>query len=250
MAISCFGRLAHVAVLTGAALLVTHSQAWATGVLDQENGFTTNSGEAPFTRASSSDDVSGFRRVQTVTVGLSGLLTRIEIGLGRASGFASDPSDAQFLAVASDLDVSTWTGADANTAGAPGSLLIDNAKGVDFQRMASLDAGVAFLVTGWVGYEVSGAGIMVSAGDVITLELVPNAGGSTSWYAYDIPEGYAGGSGYRKSSTGTTFNAESDIAFRTYVTQPVPEPASWALMGVGLGVLILAAGRTSRKAFA
>jgi len=243
---SMLRRMTGMAALAGAALLSTHSGAWAAGVLDQENGFTTDSGLAPFASKFASDS-GGFRRVQTVTVGLSGLLTRIEIGLGRNSGFAGDPSDEQFLEAVSDLDVSTWTGPDANTAGAPGSVLIDNAKGVDFQRVASLDAGFTFLVTGWVGYDVSGAGIMVSAGDVITLELVPNEGNRNSAYAYSQTDDYAGGSGYYKSAAGSAFNSESDHVFRTYVTQPVPEPESWALMGVGLGVLSWA-GRRLRKA--
>jgi len=246
--ISSFGRWAGVAVLTGAALLSTHSNAWATGVLDQENGFTTDSVLAPYAGTFASDP-GGFRRVQTVTVGMSGLLTRIEIGLGYNNGFPGDPSDEQVLAVASDLDVHTWTGPDANTAGAPGSLLIDNAVGVDFQRVASLDIGFAFLVTGWVGYDVSGAGIMVSAGDVITLELVRNAGDRNSAYAYSQDGDYAGGSGFYKPAVASTFNAEGDHVFRTYVTQPVPEPESWALMGVGLGVLGWVA-RKSRRASA
>lgn len=186
--------------------LLAPSSAMAVQVLDQEH-FASVGGSGGLSKTDAS-----FRRAQTVTAGLTGTLTRIEIFVGGTpgnfAGFNILDTDGSALPTTSVL--------------ATGSLLNDLLPGD---------------TSGWVSFSTS---LAVTAGQVFALEPIEAVAGSLSWLGSGNL--YAGGSdNFVNVPFGITnfrANPNLDLFFRTFVTTgAVPEPQTWAMFVLGFGAV-------------
>jgi len=92
--------------------------------------------------------------------------------------------------------------------------------------------------------DVTGAGIFVSAGDVLAIVLRSNGAISEYGWLGTRADGYAGGQAWLRLTGGWGTNVTiHELDFNTYVTpagtgdQTIPEPASLLLLAAGLGVV-------------
>jgi len=218
-----------LALLTGPAQAVP--------ILDQMlDVFPINGGGAGFS-VNQSQSVA-----QTFTVGVTGLLIRAEVqAVAVPLGFAWPTADLW-------LDVMSTDG------GVPdvilGTASIPNA---DLMSMWGADSG-------YVGVDVSGLDINVTAGDLLAIALhsPPTGGGGFGWW-YARGDPYTCGDSYAVGATPipgwSTTTPASDVGFRTFVDGtgtgggncgftnndvprddpwPVPEPSSLALLVAGM----------------
>ncbi len=187
--------------LAGTALLIFAAAggAHAAAVLDQE--YLSNN----TTNAFSGEGDPGFRLAETFTVGIAGALSEVDV-------LTAAPATFTGFNV-----LSTAGGTPTTTVLATGTL-------------ASQSGDVA-------AFSVS---LPVSVGEVLAIEPVASGGGA---WAANLPGTYAGGGNFYVDPTfGVTSFTPDNTAddFRTFVTVPetvseaVPEPASLALLGVGL----------------
>ena len=152
--------------------------------------------------------------LQTVTVGMGGLLSRIEVEV--ASSGAPPASDLF-------LDILT-TG--------PGGVPTDTV--LASHAFAAADVPTAFT---FLGFDLGSSAFAISDGDVLAIRLsaTVNGSGGIDPYAWDadFPSGYTRGAAFLNNNRGGGDVAVSfSFGFKTYV-RAVPEPASLAMMFVG-----------------
>lgn len=172
---------------------------------------------------------------QTVTAGQSGILTGIEL---------------QFVTVAEGLQLRLYNGDPPANGGAFG--------GIYFSGTRSGLNGVSF--------DLSNYGYVVQPGQRFSFDLLfdigPNATTLIGIGTFEgaVPPAPPPITNYVNYGGGTAFNYRDqilvaipfarDIAFRTFVNtaaSAVPEPATWAMMLVGFGMVGVTIRRTSRR---
>lgn len=203
--------------ISGAALLIaTAMPAHAVPVLDQEhNPFQNIEGNIGPHSGSRIDD-----RAQTFTVGVTGILSRIEIRVYNRDLVATQPLI---------IDIRTVVGGVPTEADFGPNIL---------ERHSVAAALVP--TTGLVFVGVDLAGIAVTAGDVLAIaaSTTDTANFSFIWGGTNT-DLYAGGAQYNRV-TGVPYNLNAgirDLNFRTFVEVPAPGVALILAMGLaGLGV--------------
>jgi len=227
-------------------LLLLAADARALPVLDQQNA--PPAGPLDQAIVVDSDDIS---MIQTFTVGVTGQLDHVDLWLGGGfdTGHGIVPQSATVSVVTIDPHI------------APQPLLGDPGLELVGQVLASVTAQAPSADGGLVSLDLSSFGIQVTSGQTLGIEIgnfaFPNFGlafgtdsssyaGGDAWYrcnAYPFSCGglphetngvFSGGGG-----TGPGWEQTGDDAFfRTYV-EPVPEPATLALVLVGTAGLAM-----------
>jgi hypothetical protein len=224
-----------------AAILLVTSYAQAIPVLDQIYFDPVLNSTGGTSRPDNS-----FRRAQTFTVGIGGLLNSVDVfdggGLGSILNF--------------------W-----QMSGTPGSMrILATSNGVPtFTVLASMNVAL-YTTDNWVTWDFSSSGLFVTPGEVLALDLlIPMQG--PGWSGH-VPGGYSGGADYFLNTefgilnfTRNT-NLDVDWFFRTFVgegersgLQPLPPPpppprsipepsALWLLLA---GSLVLLWTKFSRR---
>jgi hypothetical protein len=210
-------RLA-LALLAGAACLGL-APARAATVIDQT--FTAN----PITATSAfTNTTTGARRAQTLTVGVAGTLSEVDIQLTSSTTMVSFTG----------FNILSTTGGVPNsgTAGIIGT--------GSFVSQTSTEA-------------IFSTSLAVTVGEVIAIEPL-TASLTLRWAAQNFPVSFTGGQDFNTPPGSTTFGAFSGSVdgFTTHVTTPsiIPLPAALPLFATGLGALGLLGWRRKKKAAA
>lgn len=177
--------------------------------------------------------------IQFVTAGISGVLAAIDLQLSR---FNPQNSVGGFeVVIANNV---TFDNAGVVQSG--------NILGSAFANLSSLAAGQG----GIVNFDLSAQNISFNAGEQFVIAVRNPSGfqGVFGWatgtstdapgvpfnVANFSPIDYAGGNAYRGTAPlnapDISFKSHPDFGFRTYVNS-VPEPATWAMMIVGFGLV-------------
>jgi hypothetical protein len=180
----------------------------AAPILDQSNLGGSYGGWPAIFTSGSSFQVS----TQTVTAGLSGVLTRVDLSIGKYSGFGALGTGT--------LNVKN----SANTIVATSNFSVAS--------LGEFSGGFFNIVS----FDLSSQNFAIASGDIFKLELSHDAGGWLAWNLTTSP--YSGGSSFVTSSGGTSSYDPQDYRFATYVDSElsanVPTPGALALLGLGL----------------
>ena len=200
-------RIAPAISLATLILLAAAAPAWSSGVLDQAFEVDTNvggSGYAPLVNEPGHD----FKAAQTFTVGAGGVLTDVEVLVAGAYG-AAEPLVLEIQ---------------STTAGVPDGTVL---------ATASLARAVVPNAAAYTNFDVSGAGLSVTAGELlaIVLRTDPVPAGSGASYVWegevDALALYLGGEalGTMNAIPWSDPGFSADFGFRTYVDPGVVEIA-------------------------
>lgn len=217
-------------LLLGFCFLAQVVVAGAVEFLDQANSINT-SGGAGLTPVS---DLS--MRAQTFTVGMSGLLTRVDLQIARLQlGPSNLTTNDLTFQVTRPLSSTVPVGAPLFT-----------------RTLHPAEVPSTMDPLGWVTFDLSASPIPVASGEVFSLLLSSQQSYfSLAYYEWVVTQAigvdyYTRGAGWQRNNvTDPWFNSPptEDYGFRTYVT-PVPEPAAIGVVGLGMLAWRL---RSSRK---
>ena len=225
---SCFLNLSKVksAISVAALAIGLASPVAAAPIIDQDNLQNVN------VIANLGFHSNGFfiERSQTFTVGVTGILSRIELRVYNDRGNAVDPLI---------VDIRKMDGGVPSTPNTGPNIL----------ESFSFDAAsVSTSQTNVIGIDL--AGISVTAGDMLAIGV--RTTGPTefqyNWWASNF-DGYADGSGYNRvlEAYHWAFNpAAQDYSFRTFVTVSEPAAAIFLLLGT-IGVVGFSRSRRGRN---
>lgn len=224
---SCSSQKLALATLTLAAILTLPTAARAVAVIDQQYDFTSSIAN---TTNGNLGEVG-----QTFTVGLAGTLERVDVRMFRLGGIF-DPTGDPILSVYNTAG-GLPTGAPLATATVP---------------EASVPLNPVNNAADFVAFDISGAGLQVSPGQVLAFAIRTTSEVGPYWLLTDQgqPIEYAGGAAVSRFPPGawSSLSPAQDHAFRTWVT-PIPEPQSVILLGFGAVAMLVARRRirTRRK---
>ena len=198
-----------------ASMLSAAGPAKALVVLDQE--YVPDPSLAPAGNAAIGQDFARnvFTMGQTFAVGVTGTLAAIEV-------FVSKPTD-----IFEDLTLDIRTPA-GTLPGLPAATLASATQS---------PGGLPDYTISTIRFDVSGAGIDVTAGDFLSFVLsssTQHTAPSSYFGIFSGAEGgYDGGEGFlAQFGDGTNFATNYDMVFRSFVD--VPEPGSLAMLGLGV----------------
>lgn len=203
--------------------------AHATAVVDQSYVLpTTAAGYGGNDFGYNSGNDSTFQQLQSVTAGMTGLLSSLDLELARVSGTGTiGISIIENFAIDGAGHVSGTT-----------------TKVASFAETAAPDFNGYDLPL--VSIDISAANIFVTAGEsfAILADVSGADAGLVSWIDFGggMSNGYAGGTSYASSNGGATYAFQGpDAGFQTFVdadpSSDVPEPATWELTLAGFGLL-------------
>jgi hypothetical protein len=200
--------------------------------LDQANMINTEGGSV-FSAVSDLSD-----RAQTITVGRSGLLTRVELQLCRwqtgpaVNGTTEDLSFQVSRPVSSTVPVGT-----------PLATVV----------LHPSQIGSVYDPIQWVTFDFSDSPVPVTSGQVISLLLTSRQSYlSEAFYAWVITQAipvdyYTRGAAWERNNNEPTWaktDVTQDFSFRTYIS-PVPEPSALAVVVLGAMTWLSCRLRTS-----
>jgi len=179
----------------------------------------------------------GYAGYQTFTVGVSGLLTQIDVYVGAGDNVGDDGT----LSKAPDLRLALLETDETGAPRAVGTL-------PDPVLMWGLEIEGEYIPAdkGFVSFDTSSEGVFVESGDVLAISLVSMLAaafpGSIYWYG-EGGNPYQGGSAFARdyyewgNFPNGSLDSDFDVGFRTYVDSDItttPEPATLLLLGFGL----------------
>lgn len=215
------------------AALLSAGDAGAMTVLDQV-------ADAPALSAfNGSRDNETFGRSQTFTVGVSGVLTRIDVALDPGFGPTPSPEFSPRLDLLATIAGVPSGGGGGGALAALGSVLT-GVQSVDGQ------------LGDFVSYDLSSLGLGVMENDVLAFQVFRNADGQGVYAG--APDHYARGVSYVYNTSFATLltwtATDSDLNFRTYVDEgsaAIPLPAAGWLLLSGVGLMAAARRRAARS---
>jgi len=175
---------------------------------------------------------------QTFTVGLTGLLTDVDVLFERYGAFGFTPPTQD------DLLISIWT----TSSGLPDARLTADV----VIPIASIPIGLTSLQISEYAYVSAAFALPVTAGQVLAIVAMSNDPNYYAWYR-SFAGTYAGGIGAYRTPVGAPWQVADgdDFPFRTYVdpaaTAPVPEPTSLALVTSGAAAYIASRRRVRTR---
>lgn len=170
---------------------------------------------------------------QTFTVGISGVLSRVNVLL------ANEKPNLQFGNLYFDIrpTVNGFPVEEDMAAFAFGSMSISLLPPRPLPLLFSFD--------------VSSFGVHVTSGDVLAIVLRSDSGTDVGWYgvlgdAYPLGDLYGRGPVGSRDLTGGWSRSHADLGFQTFV-EPVPEPTTIILLGTGLAGTVAAVRKRKKK---
>ena len=199
----------------------------AVPMLDQEFAPTLPNSAGVFSDANSPFPGS-LDRSQVFTVGVTGLLTSIEVQIYRQDNTVLDPVL---------FDVRTTTSGVPTTSNTGSNVLASGSLAASLVPIANFSTPPDFTII-----TLGGGGISVTAGDQLAIALRSETPNSMPYLWFGEPtDDYSGGAAYRRSDGPFWFqDFIADHTFRTFVDAgdpgpgTLPEPATIALLGLGL----------------
>ena len=169
----------------------------------------------------------GAGAAQTFTVGVTGILSGVDLQLDRFNPTGSETS----------IEVSVMS---TTPTGVPLADLYTTT--IDYAEIPDVPFSSTSIPL--VNVDLSTAGLNVNSGDVLAIAL---SGPSTVWMQNDFfTTEYTAGKPYRFVGSWQTYSDTVDFGFRTIVTTPsatIPEPMSASLFGLG----VLGASTVARR---
>jgi PEP-CTERM motif len=165
---------------------------------------------------------------QTITTAIAGLLSKIDVNV---NGLTPGSTTLRIRKVVGGV-------VDSNNATALASFAFSApvwSPSIGFYSTSTID--------------VSSAGLLFNVGDVFALTFDT---AEAKFFGWSDANSYGGGTGFTRGGSSSAWQMSGgDVAFATYVdTNPssaVPEPATWAMLVVGFGLVGMSIRRRNRR---